>query len=111
MLLIKSYLIALLLKLSVDYVSFQGLHPRILTEGFDKAKTKTLEILDKMKVKIEPTRENLLDIARTSLRTKVHVQLADVLTDVSNYTMYYYQVYCLLAGPWTYGRYVFLSYV
>jgi len=62
----------------------QGLHPRIVTEGFDKARVKTLEVLEKLKIKIEPTRESLLDVARTSLRTKIHQQLADVLTDVSD---------------------------
>lgn len=70
-----------LLKQADLYIS-EGLHPRIVTEGFDKARAKTLEILEKLKVKIEPTRENLLNVARTSLRTKVHQQLADVLTDV-----------------------------
>lgn len=65
------------------WTCFQGLHPRIITEGFDKARAKTLEVLEKLKIKIEPTRENLLDVARTSLRTKIHPQLADVLTDVS----------------------------
>ena len=45
---------------------------------------KTLEVLEKLKIKIEPTRESLLDVARTSLRTKIHQQLADVLTDVSD---------------------------
>lgn len=70
-----------LLKQADIYIS-EGLHPRIVTEGFDKARAKTLEVLDKLKVKIEPTRENLLDVARTSLRTKVHVHLADVLTEI-----------------------------
>ncbi|KAJ4445238.1 T-complex protein 1 subunit zeta [Periplaneta americana] len=70
-----------LLKQADLYIS-EGLHPRIVTEGFDKARAKTLEILEKLKIKIEPTRENLLNVARTSLRTKVHQQLADVLTDV-----------------------------
>jgi len=66
------------------FCCFQGLHPRIITEGFDKARVKTLEVLEKLKIKIEPTRESLLDVARTSLRTKIHQQLADVLTDVSD---------------------------
>ena len=64
------------------FCCFQGLHPRIITEGFDKARVKTLEVLEKLKIKIEPTREKLLDVARTSLRTKIHQQLADVLSDV-----------------------------
>lgn len=70
-----------LLKQADIYVA-EGLHPRVLTEGFDKARFKTLEILDKLKIPIEISRENLLDVARTSLRTKVHTELADVLTDI-----------------------------
>lgn len=45
---------------------------------------KTLEVLEKLKIKIEPTRESLLDVARTSLRTKIDPLLADVLADVSD---------------------------
>ncbi|XP_049716336.1 T-complex protein 1 subunit zeta-2 isoform X2 [Elephas maximus indicus] len=58
-----------------------GLHPRIITEGFEAAKTKALEVLEEVKVKKEMKREILLDVARTSLRTKVHAELADVLTE------------------------------
>jgi chaperonin GroEL (HSP60 family) len=60
----------------------QGLHPRIITEGFDVAKTKALEVLDEIKVQKEMKREILLDVARTSLQTKVHAELADILTEV-----------------------------
>lgn len=70
------------------YFFFQGLHPRIITEGFDKARVKTLEILEKLKIEIKPTHASLLDVARTSLRTKIHQQLADVLTDVNETTMF-----------------------
>ncbi|XP_007935512.1 T-complex protein 1 subunit zeta-2 [Orycteropus afer afer] len=58
-----------------------GLHPRIITEGFEAAKIKALEVLEKVKIKKEMKREILLDVARTSLRTKVHAELADVLTE------------------------------
>lgn len=51
--------------------SFTGLHPRILTEGFDIARTKALEVLDSIKIPIEVKREYLLDVSRTSLKTKV----------------------------------------
>ncbi|EFA05810.1 T-complex protein 1 subunit zeta [Tribolium castaneum] len=65
-----------------DILIGEGLHPRVVTEGFDKARAKTLEILDSIKIAIEINRENLLDVARTSLRTKVHQILANVLADV-----------------------------
>ncbi|XP_032768591.1 T-complex protein 1 subunit zeta-2 [Rattus rattus] len=69
-----------LLKQADLYIS-EGLHPRIIAEGFDVAKTKALEVLDKIKVQKEMKREMLLDVARTSLRTKVHAELADILTE------------------------------
>ncbi|ERE67512.1 T-complex protein 1 subunit zeta-2 [Cricetulus griseus] len=69
-----------LLKQADLYIS-EGLHPRIIAEGFDAAKTKALEVLDNIKVEKEMKREILLDVARTSLRTKVHAELADVLTE------------------------------
>ncbi|XP_026480776.1 T-complex protein 1 subunit zeta-like [Ctenocephalides felis] len=74
-------LIGELLKQADIYIS-EGLHPRIVTEGFDAAREKVLEVLNTMKVPIEITKEKLMDIARTSLRTKVHPEIADVLTEV-----------------------------
>lgn len=65
-----------------DLCIAEGLHPRVLTEGFELARAKTIEILDSMKIPIEVTREALLDVARTSLRTKIHVKLADKLAFV-----------------------------
>ncbi|XP_019482392.1 PREDICTED: T-complex protein 1 subunit zeta-2 [Hipposideros armiger] len=59
-----------------------GLHPRIIAEGFEAAKKKALEVLEEIKIKKEMKREILLDVARTSLQTKVHAKLADVLTEV-----------------------------
>ncbi|KAG5886879.1 hypothetical protein JTB14_024736 [Gonioctena quinquepunctata] len=70
-----------LLKQADIYVA-EGLHPRILTEGFDKARAKALEVLEKIKIPVEINKENLTDVCRTSLRTKVHQKLADVLADV-----------------------------
>uniref|UniRef100_A0A673V305 Chaperonin containing TCP1 subunit 6A n=1 Tax=Suricata suricatta TaxID=37032 RepID=A0A673V305_SURSU len=58
-----------------------GLHPRIITEGFEAAKEKALQFLEQVKVCKEMDRETLIDVARTSLRTKVHAELADVLTE------------------------------
>lgn len=60
----------------------QGLHPRIIAEGFEAAKEKALAALEEVKVTREMDREILIDVARTSLRTKVHKELADLLTEV-----------------------------
>lgn len=70
-----------LLKQADLYIS-EGLHPRMLTDGFELARAKTIEVLDSLKIPIEPTKEGLLDVARTSLRTKIHPSLADKLTEV-----------------------------
>lgn len=59
-----------LLKQADIYIA-DGLHPRLLAEGFDKARAKTLEVLENVKIPIEINKENLSDVARTSLKTKV----------------------------------------
>ena len=61
----------------------QGLHPRIVAEGFDMAKTKALEVLDQCAITREMDRDTLINVSRTSLRTKLHGDLADSLTEVS----------------------------
>ena len=70
------------IKLNLTFIYIQGLHPRILTEGFELAKAKALEILEAYKIPVESKKDILLNVARTSLRTKVHQQLADLLTEV-----------------------------
>lgn len=61
----------------------EGLHPRILVEGFDIAKTAALEFLDTFREKVDISdREMLKCVASTSLRTKVYESLADQLTDI-----------------------------
>uniref|UniRef100_A0A8C6KZ40 Chaperonin containing TCP1, subunit 6A (zeta 1) n=1 Tax=Nothobranchius furzeri TaxID=105023 RepID=A0A8C6KZ40_NOTFU len=69
-----------LLKQADLYVS-EGLHPRIIAEGFEAAKEKALAVLEEVKVTREMDRETLINVARTSLRTKVHTELADLLTE------------------------------
>ncbi|KAI7874764.1 T-complex protein 1 zeta subunit [Lichtheimia hyalospora FSU 10163] len=74
-------LVGELLKQAERYVS-EGLHPRVVTEGYDIAKKEALKFLDGFKtVKEEIDRELLVSVARTSLRTKVHRALADTLTE------------------------------
>ena len=65
-------LIGEFLKQAELYIN-EGLHPRIITEGFDKAKEKALERLDSLKVPLSgPEKQEILtQIAATSLGTKV----------------------------------------
>lgn len=74
-------LIGELLKQADVYIS-EGMHPRQVVEGFTLAKDKTMAVLESMKVPIEPTKENLTDIAKTALKTKIHPKLAQTLTDI-----------------------------
>jgi T-complex protein 1 subunit zeta len=65
-----------------DVFIAEGLHPRLVADGFDLAKVEALNVLDKLKVDRKVDRELLVHVARTSLRTKVHQALADLLTEV-----------------------------
>ncbi|CAN0291194.1 unnamed protein product [Laminaria digitata] len=66
----------------------EGLHPRVLTEGFELAKQHALEVLDSIRSArrvsrhcvspaVEEDRELLESVARTSLRTKLREEVAD----------------------------------
>jgi len=57
-------------------------HPRLLCDGIDLAKGAVLEFIDQAKVKMEPTRDLLIKIAASVLRTKMHRELADLFTDI-----------------------------
>ncbi|CAG0892635.1 unnamed protein product [Darwinula stevensoni] len=71
-------LIGELLKMGETYLS-EGVHPRILVDGFYAAREMALKVLDEMKITGEPSKETLIAVARTSLRTKVDHALADTL--------------------------------
>lgn len=70
-----------LLKQADLYIS-EGLHPRIIVEGLDKAKEKALAVLEEVKVSREMDRETLLHVAGTSLRTKLSPKVANVVTEI-----------------------------
>merc|ERR1712112_792751 len=62
----------------------EGLHPRIVTEGFEKAKDKVLEILEDCKIQLTDGEraEVLQQVSATSLGTKVHPATAEMLTPI-----------------------------
>ena len=74
--------IAELLK-QADLCIAEGLHPRIITEGFHAAKEKALEVLESVKVPCKAERELLIQVARSSLATKLNPDLAEHLTTVN----------------------------
>ncbi|KAK6743499.1 hypothetical protein RB195_010643 [Necator americanus] len=73
-------LIGELLKQAETYV-LEGVHPRLITEGFEWANARTLELLGKFKQEVAIDRNVLIEVARTSLRTKLHHKLADHITE------------------------------
>jgi len=66
-----------LMKLSERKIS-DGLHPSILVDGIELAKKKSLEFLDNFKYRPDTIdREFLIHVAKTSLRTKLPLEMAD----------------------------------
>ena len=61
----------------------EGVHPRIIVDGLEKAKKETLRFLDEFKVaQPECSRDLLLAVAKASLNTKVHPSIANPLTEI-----------------------------
>lgn len=72
-----------LLKQAERYTS-EGLHPRLITEGYEIAKDMVIDFLEGFKVPqpdIWTNRELLTNVARTSLRTKLSQESADRMSD------------------------------
>lgn len=80
-------LVGELLKQAYRFIQ-EGVHPRIITDGFEIARKQALEYLDQYKItdkviengKVD--REFLLQVARSSLSTKVNAELTEVLTPI-----------------------------
>jgi T-complex protein 1 subunit zeta len=84
-------LVGELLKQADRYIS-EGLHPRVITDGFELAKMESLKFLDGFKMKKDIDRELLLSVARTSLSTKLNSTLAEQLTpDIADAVLAIYQ--------------------
>ncbi|PLN80478.1 putative t-complex protein 1 zeta subunit [Aspergillus taichungensis] len=72
-------LVGELLKQAERYIS-EGLHPRVITDGYEIAKNEALKFLDQFKIERAIDRELLLSVARSSLSTKLNTALAEKLT-------------------------------
>ncbi|PYI07501.1 T-complex protein 1 zeta subunit [Aspergillus sclerotiicarbonarius CBS 121057] len=72
-------LVGELLKQANRHIS-EGLHPRVITDGYEIAKNEALKFLDQFKLERSIDRELLLSVARTSLSTKLNSALAEKLT-------------------------------
>jgi T-complex protein 1 subunit zeta len=61
----------------------EGVHPRILVDGIEIAKKETLNFLEQIRIeKPDVSKELLMEMARTSLMTKVHANIANPLTEI-----------------------------
>ncbi|KAF9792706.1 chaperonin-containing T-complex zeta subunit Cct6 [Thelephora terrestris] len=71
-------LVGELLKQADRYIS-EGVHPTVIAEGFDLAKKEALKFLDEFKKPVELDRATLINVAHTSLATKLNPALAKQL--------------------------------
>ena len=69
-----------MLKEADGYIA-DGVHPRLINDGFRLASQEAKKALDELCVKKEINRELLLQVARTSLKTKLDQELAEKLTE------------------------------
>ncbi|KAJ3430074.1 t-complex protein 1 subunit zeta [Anaeramoeba flamelloides] len=70
-----------LLKQAERYL-LEGVHPRIIVEAFKLCRTKAVDFLDSFKIEKEITKEFLIEVAQTSLRTKLKQEVADLLSEI-----------------------------
>ena len=73
-----------LLQQAERYIA-EGVHPRVIADGFDIARAESLRFLESYKVNkpdVWNNRKLLLDVAGTSLRTKLVEKMADQLTQI-----------------------------
>lgn len=73
-------LIGELLKQADIYIS-EGLHPRVVVEGFDIAKDACIEVLNSMKTTKQIESNDLLNVAKTALKTKLKADIAEHLAE------------------------------
>lgn len=68
-----------------EQLLIEGLHPRIIVDGFDLAKAALLSWLEGQKIEVNTDRELLVSLARCSVLTKLHekvaINLSEILTD------------------------------
>ena len=53
-----------------------------MVDGIEIAKKETLKFLETIRIEKEITKELLMDVAKTSLMTKIHPNLANPLTEI-----------------------------
>jgi len=76
-------LTAELLRQAESYIQ-EGVHPRVIVDGYELAREEALNFTQTYQFEKNKgiDREHLLNVARTSLRTKLHTEMAEHLTDI-----------------------------
>ena len=74
-------LIGELLK-KAEQLLIEGLHPRIIVDGFDIAKAELTKWIETAKIPVKLDRELLVSLARCSLLTKIHPKIALSLSEI-----------------------------
>ncbi|KAI6186958.1 Chaperonin Cpn60 TCP-1 domain containing protein [Aphelenchoides besseyi] len=73
-------LIGEMLKQAEVYIS-DGVHPRLITEGFKAAHSRVLKFIENFKVSKNVDRALLIEVAQTALRTKLEAKIADKIAE------------------------------
>lgn len=61
----------------------EGVHPRVVSEGYERARLFCLKFLEEFKVAPkEVDKRILLDVAKTALSTKLHPEMANLLVEI-----------------------------
>lgn len=71
-------LVGELLKQADRYIQ-EGVHPRVISEGFEQGKEGAVKFLETFKKSPNLDRSMLVTVAKTSLSTKIHTRLAEQL--------------------------------
>jgi len=73
-----------LLRWAEHYVTSEKLHPRVLAQGIEIARDKCLSYLEKYKIeyKGDISRDILMQVARSSIHTKLYSELADHISAI-----------------------------
>lgn len=78
-------LVGELMRQAYRYIQ-EGVHPRVITDGFEIARKEALNFLETFKVSknygVDLDREFLLQVARSSLSTKVSSELSEILVPI-----------------------------
>jgi len=60
----------------------EGVHPRVISEGYEKARNFCLKFLEEFKITPNIDKSLLMNVAKTALSTKLHPEMANQLIEI-----------------------------